>query len=97
MIDAIMATMGLEYDAITDIVASDAKSCDPQKKHSPYIRVCDTSWLRRQKIIRALRKANIGMDTEQKKLNGFIPAEMMRANYKPPLLARVWDRIIDWL
>ncbi|MFH1956457.1 MAG: hypothetical protein ABIJ28_02315 [Patescibacteria group bacterium] len=77
-IDSIMKKIGLENDAITDIVASKAESCDGIRKPMPYVRVCNTDIGEKIFILKKLKEYSISIDTEGLDLSHFIPADEMK-------------------
>lgn len=82
-IDAVLQSLGLGKESITDFFYDDPQSCDGQETSKPYLRVCSDTMAEILLIIDAFKAAKIGLDCEMLVLNGFISAEKMGA-VKPP-------------
>ncbi len=77
-IDEVMREIGLGANAITTIFPSIASTCDSINTPSPYIRISNTKPEETTKIIQALKKAQILMDTETLTLASFTPGDEMK-------------------
>jgi len=75
-----MQKIGLGADAITSIMGMKAESCDGKKTKMPYILVRSSDYSEIPRILKGLREANIGVDTEWELIGGFIDAERMKSH-----------------
>lgn len=76
-IDEVMQEIGLGKEAITTIFPSIASTCDGEAKASPFIRISNTKPEETAKIVEALKKAHVIIDTETLTLTSFISSEEM--------------------
>lgn len=73
----VLKGIGLEKSAIITIFPSIARSCNDENEEAPFIRISNTKPEETNRIINALKKAQLLTDVETMTLTGFIPGDEM--------------------
>lgn len=78
IINVAVRELGLAEDAIITTLLSEVNNCDGSDRPAQFIRIASTDSTETERIIRALKEKQIGIDVETLHLTGFISADEMK-------------------